>query len=740
MGTAGSPASNKPGPAVRALVVLALLVLLSPMSNPAQGQAGEPTLVVGGDAEYPPFQFIDENGRATGFDVELIRLLARDQRMQVRFELGGWDASLQRLERGELDVVPMFASSPREDRFLFTQPYLLRYHAVFGIAGTPGIGSLEELAGSVVAVQKAGLGWEALRAMGDAAPELLELASESAALTAVARGRADYALMPTSIGYQAVAKEGLDGVIALSPPLLERQYVLAVSRQRPELVGQLNEGLDRLRVSGEQDRLYVAWIGNLGRQHPRAGPWPMVAGVAVILALYLALLLWRRRAGQAVPGGSPAVREQTQAGASGATRLALLPAQPALLEHLATCADKWTPGTPGFALAKVRVLGLDMVQNLAGEATSRELEAIVAARLASTHGRNDVAYLGPGRFAVVLHGVADAEQAGTAIEQLRILLSQRISLRDLPIDLRTRIGIAVFPHDGADAPSLARAARLALEAAERLGVRRLAYNVTLEPDPRNLTLLAELRESLATGQLGYALQPKLDLRTRRWLGAELLVRWNHPRHGPLPPTAFVPLAEQGEAIGEMTLYLIRNGLAAVRQWPDRGQALSLSVNVSANDLADSALVDAIIDATARRGAALILEVTETDMMRDPERVAAAIPRLREYGIRISVDDFGTGHSSLTNLRRLGPDELKIDQSFVANVVGSQSDQAIVRATISLAHDLGASVTAEGIEDQATLDWLAAAGCDAAQGFCIARPMPPEEFARLLQDASTPATS
>ncbi|MCE7032945.1 EAL domain-containing protein [Lysobacter sp. GX 14042] len=717
-----------------------LLVVLSPTPRPAHGQTGDPTLVVGGDAEYPPFQFIDEHGRATGFDVELIRLLARDQRMQVRFELGGWDASLKRLERGELDVVPMFASSPREDRFLFTRPYLLRYHAVFGTIGTPAVGSLEELAGSVVAVQKASLAWEALRAMGRTGPRLLELASESTALAAVARGEAEYALVPTSIGYQTVAKEGLDGVIALSPPLLERQYVLAVSRQRPELVGQLNDGLDRLRVSGEQDRLYVAWIGNLGRQHAPAGAWPMVAGVAAILALYLALLLWRRRAGQAIAGGGPAARGQAQAPGSGATQLAVLPGQPALLEQLALRAGKWTPGTPGFALAKIRLLGLDMVQNLAGEATSRDLEAIVAARLASTHGRSDVAYLGPGRFAVVLPGVGDAEQAGMATEQLRTLLSQRISLRDLPIDLRTRIGIAVFPHDGADAPSLMRAARLALEAAERLGVRRLAYNVTLEPDPRNLTLLAELRESLAAGQLGYALQPKLDLRTRRWLGAELLVRWNHPRHGPLPPAAFVPLAEQAEAIGEMTLYLIRAGLATMRQWSGHGQALSLAVNVSANDLADGALVDAVIGAAARPGPQLILEVTETDMMRDPERVAAAIPRLRAHGIRISVDDFGTGHSSLTNLRRLGPDELKIDQSFVANVVGSQSDQAIVRATISLAHDLGASVTAEGIEDQATLDWLAAAGCDAAQGFCIARPMPPEAFARLLQDASAPATS
>src|SRR5690606_18155868 len=139
-----------------------------------------------------------------------------------------------------------------------------------------------------------------------------------------------------------------------------------------------------------------------------------------------------------------------------------------------------------------------------------------------------------------------------------------------------------------------------------------------------------------------------------------------------------------------------------------------------NDLADAALVDDIIEACGQDGAALMLEVTETDVMREPERVAEALPRLRAHGIRISVDDFGAGHSSLVNLRRLAPDELKIDRSFVSSLLNSRSDQAIVTAIIGLAHELDATVAAEGIEDDATLRWLADAGCDAGQGFSIAR--------------------
>jgi EAL domain-containing protein (putative c-di-GMP-specific phosphodiesterase class I) len=182
----------------------------------------------------------------------------------------------------------------------------------------------------------------------------------------------------------------------------------------------------------------------------------------------------------------------------------------------------------------------------------------------------------------------------------------------------------------------------------------------------------------------------------------------------------------------MNLHLLRCGLARRRRWPQAEPPLHLSVNVSANDLADAQLVDAIIDATGQDGAALMLEITETDVMREPDRVAEALPRLRAHGIRISVDDFGAGHSSLVNLRHLAPDELKIDRSFVAALLTSRSDQAIVTATIGLAHELGATVAAEGIEDEATQRWLAEAGCDAGQGFGIARPMPADDFAALLR--------
>ena len=540
-----------------ASLVFALLALAMPA---IAGEGGRDTLRMGGDASYPPYQFIDQSGRADGFDVALARAVAGDIGLQPRFELGQWDTALERLSRGELDIVPMFWSAERERRFLFTQPILIRHHALFGRRGQAKLESLDALAklpGVRVAVQRAGLAAEAMHALAGHGIALLELDTESGALVAVARGEADYALAPTGIGYYAIHQHDLDDVIALSPPLLERKYVFAVQRGRPDLVARIDSSLERLRASGVQNDLYVEWIGNLDPRRPR--PWLLyAAGLAALLLLGPAGYAWRR---------------QSRAGS-----------------------------------------------------------------IAAVNDANDPA------------------------------------------------------------------------------------------------LMADLRDAIEAGRLGFMLQPQIDLRSGRWRGAELLVRWNHPQRGPIEPDAFVPMAEQAHVAAAMNLHLLRCGLAQRRHWPPSEPPLHLSVNVSANDLADVRLVDAIIDAAGQDGAALMLEITETDVMREPELVAAALPRLRAHDIRISVDDFGAGHSSLLNLRRLAPDELKIDRSFVATLLTSHSDQAIVTATIGLAHELGATVAAEGIEDEATQRWLADAGCDAGQGFGIARPMTADEFVALLRSA------
>ena len=405
-----------------------------------------------------------------------------------------------------------------------------------------------------------------------------------------------------------------------------------------------------------------------------------------------------------------------------------LPDETALLPMLRPLLDRARVAGQRCALLRLDLLGLDMIRSVAGSAAAETVLQCVAGRLRDA-GEGDALSLGRGSFAVMLEPHAGDGRVLRATQALLERVHAPVALGELPVALRCRAGVAVFPTHGERAEPLLRAAEMACAAAHERRATSVLYGAALEPDPRSLTLLADLSEAIAAGTLGYALQPKLDLAQGRFSGAELLVRWRHPTYGPLAPNDFVPLAEKMGLVGEMSRYLVRCAAAHCREWRRRGLDLTLSVNLSVADLVDGELVDALIEDTIGLEGALALEITETAAMHDTATALAAVARLHHAGIRISLDDFGTGYSSLTYLQRLAPDELKIDRSFISRLLHSRSDRAIVRTSIQLAHDLGASVTAEGIEDAETLDWLVHARCDAAQGFGIARPMPVEELMR-----------
>ena len=413
-----------------------------------------------------------------------------------------------------------------------------------------------------------------------------------------------------------------------------------------------------------------------------------------------------------------------------------LPNESALLPMLRSILGRARLQDGHCALVRIDLLGLDIIRSIAGAGAGDRVLQVIAERLGAVEG--EPLSLGRGSFAVVLQQATPQAAASSSLAESRIAraaqallqaVHEPIQLDDLPVALRCRAGVAIYPDHGISADSLSRAAEMACAAAHERHVPSLVYHAGLEPDPRSLTLLADLGHAIDEGSLGYALQPKLDLALGRFTGAEMLVRWRHPTYGPLSPGVFVPLAEKMGLIGEMSRYLVGCAARHCREWRAAGIPLSLSVNLSVNDLADPELVEAIIGEADGLDGALMLEVTETAAMHDPNIVLAAVQRLHQNGMRISLDDFGTGYSSLTYLQRLAPDEVKIDRSFISRVLESRSDRAIVRTSIQLAHDIGASVTAEGIEDSDTLAWLTDAGCDAAQGFAIARPMPVEDLLR-----------
>ncbi len=364
----------------------------------------------------------------------------------------------------------------------------------------------------------------------------------------------------------------------------------------------------------------------------------------------------------------------------------------------------------------------------------------LALRLSDALGDADHVYRLRGDEFGLLLPDADAAFARQVGERVLGALDRPFMVQKLPIEISASVGIAVAPGHGSEAETLMRHADSAVQAARNLGGgASVLYSPECEPhDPARLALLGELRRALEANELVLHYQPKVDLKRREVVGAEALLRWPHPKRGQVPPSDFIPLAERTGLIRPLTRWVLDRAMSEVRGWERAGRKLPVAVNVSARSLHDGRLLDDVEDALRTNGCdpeRLQVEVTESAVMTDAGRAADLLVNLTRRGVAISIDDFGTGYSSLGLLRRLPVAELKIDKSFVLGMTGDGGeDTAIVRSTADLAHNLGLTVVAEGVEDQWTLDQLATFGCDLAQGYHIARPMAGDAFLKWLGDS------
>ncbi|EWS59500.1 MAG: EAL domain-containing protein [Methylibium sp.] len=393
----------------------------------------------------------------------------------------------------------------------------------------------------------------------------------------------------------------------------------------------------------------------------------------------------------------------------------------------------------------VLMLDLDRfkhVNDVLGHRFGDRLLQEVAKRLTQEARRSNdvVARLGGDEFAMLMPSADIALALGIA-QRIQRAFERPISLDDHTVDLGAGIGIACCPAHGVEADTLVSRAELAMYAAKQhqLGVK--VYDAALDmSSDESLSLLSELRTAVDRDQLRLYLQPKISLATGAVLGAEALVRWQHPQRGLVPPGKFIPFAEQTGFIRVLTGWMIERSAMVLRQMNAGAPALKISVNLSTRDLLDQDLpakMQRLIDTLALNPGSMCLEITESAIMDDPQRALQTLERLHAMGFKLSIDDFGTGYSSLAYLKRLPVDELKIDQSFVFNMERDLDDAKIVRSTIDLAHNLGLNVVAEGIETAKAWKLLQALGCDEAQGYFVAKPMPEALFADWIRDWTAP---
>jgi predicted signal transduction protein with EAL and GGDEF domain len=348
-----------------------------------------------------------------------------------------------------------------------------------------------------------------------------------------------------------------------------------------------------------------------------------------------------------------------------------------------------------------------------------------------------VARISGDEFAVVLNDLAKQEDAAQVAQKIIDRLAAPLALGGQEVFVTASIGIAAFPGDGDDAETLLGAADAAMYRAKQSG--RNAYHFfTAEINQRTRArahLGSELRRALERGEFALAYQPKFDLRSGLPCAAEALLRWRHPERGLVPPVEFIPVLEETGLIVPVGEWVLHRACEDIKAWIAAGvKPVPVAVNLSARQFRQQDLdarIQELVRAAGIDPALIELEITESQLMHDPDHAARVIRALSEAGIRVAIDDFGTGYSSLSYLTRFPVSALKIDRSFVADVLSDAADAAIVRTIIDMAHTLGFLVVAEGVETEAQAVLLRGLGCEQAQGYYFARPMPEAEMRAVL---------
>ncbi|MET0492029.1 MAG: bifunctional diguanylate cyclase/phosphodiesterase [Actinoplanes sp.] len=399
--------------------------------------------------------------------------------------------------------------------------------------------------------------------------------------------------------------------------------------------------------------------------------------------------------------------------------------------------------TPGEVVAVILfdVDGLRDVNESMGHAAGDKLLAEVAGRLRNIAGPGAlVGRIGGDEFVVTLRAESTEETVRLATE-MREQMRGPMTVGTLTLDVDTAAGVAVQPDHGDDPDALLRRAELAANAAKALPYGVQLFHPALESRAvRRLGLAADLRRALDSGELEVHFQPKVTIADRHLVGVECLARWQHPAHGEVSPEDFIAVAEHTGQLHRLTEVVLTAGLKHCREWADAGRPLSVAVNLSVRTLLDPRFPDQVHELLKRYripAGQVTFEISEPGMLGEIERALPTLYRLRDLGVRLSVDDFGTGASSLSYLRQLPVHEVKIDDSFVQGMATDSGDLAIVRAVVGLSREFGLTVVAEGVESELTFDLLAEMGCEIGQGYFFSRPLPVERLNTWLSAQTEP---
>ena len=421
--------------------------------------------------------------------------------------------------------------------------------------------------------------------------------------------------------------------------------------------------------------------------------------------------------------------------------LTKLPNRTLIMDRLDQGIRAASRGEAQLALIMIDLDHFKEINDTLGHAVGDQLLCCIAERFrGALRDVDTLGRLGGDEFAVVA-AEADLNASIVVVEKLQSMLAAPVEIHGNNYSIGASMGIALYPEHGMTPLCLLKSADVAMYVAKRNKDEFCVYNKQLdEHDANRLTLLGDLRSAIQNHSIDIALQPKLDITTKQIIGFEALARWTHPTQGPLVPQEFIPIIENAGLSKPFTQQILEKAIKACCDCRENGYDITVSVNLSAHNLRDLHLpeqVEELLERYKMDKNTLILEITEGAIMNDPELTMDILTRLDAMNVRISIDDFGTGFSSLSFLKKLPIHQLKIDGSFVSGITTDPDDAIIVQSTIDLAHNLGLTVVAEGVEEQDVLNVIQNLGCELVQGFLISQPLQLADFLEFLQNSPWP---
>ncbi|MGZ5037838.1 MAG: EAL domain-containing protein [Usitatibacter sp.] len=712
------------------LVALVLLAFGAPGVHAAAAAFAPPgSLVVVSDDNYPPYLFRAPDGRLQGILKDKWELWS--QRTGVPVEVRGtkWAEAQRSVRSDAADVIDALVLTPaRTHDYSFSRSEAAMEARVFFHRDISGIRDAASLRGLHVGAKAGSACADWLREQG--VESIGEYPDSEAVVAAAARREIEIFCMDSLAAHYFLYKLALTDQYRESVPLYSGAFHWAVREGRAPLRDFIETGFQAI-TDRELREIDTRWMGE-PVQFPLDPAQRLGAALLATLVFGAAasLIVWncalRRRL------LARAKLFDTRDFLTDLPNRALLHER--LTRRLARAHGKdWIVAVLFIDLDRFKALN-DAFGRALGDRVLKE----AAGRLLGCVGEKDVVgRVSSDEFAVVLSRITSREDAAAVARRILAELHRPYDLDARLVYCTASIGIAVHPRDGTDAGSLIRNADIAMYRAKESGRNTMRH---YEPEmhavaTRRLQMEMVLRGALGRGEFALHYQPRIDARTRAVTGFEALLRWNHPEHGLLAPAEFVPILEETGLIVEVGEWVLDTVCRQVRAWQERGLAARpVAVNLSARQFLLGDLDAVVAAALARAGisaAFLELELTESLLMRDPEQTVRTLRSLERRGVRIAVDDFGTGYSSLAYLSRFPIDSLKIDRAFIRDAEANPEDRAIISTIIQLAHGIGLTVIAEGVETEAQLDLLRAQGCDEVQGFLFSKPVTAMETAQFL---------